>query len=331
MAIGDIYLSYQRVDLTVGRYEPWQFLCWITSCYLMAMAAAAQRTTPEAAGSRLSGPVPYLSYAGVGIGYGLLLFVAVDQPLYPVGGLVYGALIATVLVGARSILSLRENLRLAMTDNLTGLANRTRLHDRLTSALERSTRSGAPVAVLMLDLDGFKSVNDKLGHDAGDAMLITVARAIEKSVRAGDTTARLGGDEFAVVLIGTDAAAAAAVVRSLAAAISTPLIIAGTSLIPRASIGLAVSGPGRESVADLLRCADTSMYRVKRAARRRTMDQPPVLSGTGQDRLAAHRGSRTRFVRLPAAPTRRLIRRSYQRRLGTPAAPAGLSDGRARG
>ena len=97
-----------------------------------------------------------------------------------------------------------ELWRLANHDALTGLANRVLFHERLTAALEAAETSGTSVSLLLLDLDDFKSVNDTLGHDAGDRLLGEAARRLTAKVRVTDTVARLGGDEFAIILVGAD-------------------------------------------------------------------------------------------------------------------------------
>lgn len=157
--------------------------------------------------------------------------------------------------------------RQATHDALTALPNRTLLLDRLDLALGRARRHASLVGVLSLDLDGFKPVNDRLGHAAGDVLLAEVARRIEAAIRPGDTAARLGGDEFVVVcedLSSPDEATAVA--RRVAAAIAHPVRIEGTEVTVTASIGLALSDP--EATTDaVLRRADAAMYDVKRDGR----------------------------------------------------------------
>jgi diguanylate cyclase (GGDEF)-like protein/PAS domain S-box-containing protein len=161
---------------------------------------------------------------------------------------------------------LEEQLRYqAMHDPLTKLANRTRFADRLEHALARATRAGHPVAVLFMDLDNFKGVNDSLGHSAGDALLSQVAGRVQACLRPGDTVARLGGDEFAVLLEDTASAAeATAVTERIFDAMAAPFDIEGKELAVRASVGIAVGGADSARDADaLLRDADVAMYVAK--------------------------------------------------------------------
>ena len=152
----------------------------------------------------------------------------------------------------------------AFHDTLTGLANRALLVDRVTHALERAARSGSDVAVLFLDVDDFKTINDSLGHEAGDEMLVELAVRLERCMRGSDTAARLGGDEFAIVLEETAGLEGAAVfAERVLAAIAAPLTIAGAQIHPRASIGITFGTSGQTS-GELLRNADVAMYQAKR-------------------------------------------------------------------
>ena len=162
-----------------------------------------------------------------------------------------------------------ELTRQAFHDGLTGLPNRALFRDRLDQALARSERSQDPLAVLLLDLDGFKQVNDSLGHDVGDQLLEEVAGRFDDIIRPADTLARLGGDEFALLLEGTQEAQAVAAARRLLRRLSEPIALAGHDLALGASIGVAIhpGGPARSD--DLLRHADLAMYAAKEAGRGR--------------------------------------------------------------
>lgn len=155
--------------------------------------------------------------------------------------------------------------RMALYDSLTGLPNRNLFRDRLRHALERAGREGQGVAVLFADLDGFKEVNDTLGHDAGDEILELVAQRILDSVRDEDTVARLGGDEFTVILekdpsrSGAEAAA-----RRIRAAMLPPFQIRGRVVHLTASIGIALSRSGEVTAQELVHSADMAMYAAKR-------------------------------------------------------------------
>jgi diguanylate cyclase (GGDEF)-like protein/PAS domain S-box-containing protein len=154
----------------------------------------------------------------------------------------------------------------AFYDALTGLPNRALFMERLGMALERAKGRGrGGFAVLFLDLDRFKVVNDSLGHRAGDQLLIQISRRLERTRRAGDTVARLGGDEFAVLVEGVENASdAARVAERVQRELSMPFDIDGQEVFTSASIGIALGGaPNSVRPEDMLRDADTAMYRAK--------------------------------------------------------------------
>jgi diguanylate cyclase (GGDEF)-like protein len=151
----------------------------------------------------------------------------------------------------------------AFHDRLTGLPNRALFLDRLEHALARAARGSDPLAVLFLDLDGFKIVNDTLGHDQGDALLATVAGRLRGCVRPGDTVARLGGDEFTVLLEGANADAAVQVAERIARRLQLPIQLDGHELIVGTSVGLALRAGPDDRPDELLRDADVAMYAAK--------------------------------------------------------------------
>ncbi|MEY3381991.1 MAG: hypothetical protein RL468_2589 [Pseudomonadota bacterium] len=156
-----------------------------------------------------------------------------------------------------------EIQRQALHDGLTGLANRRLFMERLEVMRTQSLRSGRSLCVAFLDLDGFKPINDHLGHDEGDEALLEVARRLRKCTRAGDTAARLGGDEFGLLLsqeLGEDGAIALERVRQL---IDMPYFLAGKEFKMSASIGYTVFPEDDVKVTDLIRHADKAMYRAK--------------------------------------------------------------------
>lgn len=159
--------------------------------------------------------------------------------------------------------------RRALYDHLTGLANRTLLLDRLKHALDSHEPRAATVACVFLDVDHFKVVNDSLGHEAGDTLLVEIAHRIQNSVRSGDTVARLGGDEFVVVLENImSQAAAQGLLAVVTAAVQSPVMVAGHEVVPTVSAGLAMAEPGI-TAESLVRNADMAMYAAKQAGRAR--------------------------------------------------------------
>jgi diguanylate cyclase (GGDEF)-like protein/PAS domain S-box-containing protein len=153
----------------------------------------------------------------------------------------------------------------ALHDPLTGVANRVLLTDRLTHAAARLGRSGRPLMVAYVDLDRFKSINDTLGHDAGDVVLVEIARRLTASVRPGDTVARLGGDEFVIVCPDLpDAALADELAQRLITAVSEPMPLGGVRRVMTASVGVVLIDEPLDP-AEALNAADAAMYRAKRA------------------------------------------------------------------
>ena len=176
--------------------------------------------------------------------------------------------------------------RRALYDHLSGLANRTLLMDRLERALESHEPRSATVACIFLDVDHFKVVNDSLGHDAGDTLLVELARRIQGAVRSTDTVARLGGDEFVVVLedvMGTEAAAA--VMHGITTAVRQPFHIDGHELAPTVSAGLAMAEPDL-SAESLVRNADMAMYAAKQGGRDRAERYDPSMRELALTRLS---------------------------------------------
>ena len=160
----------------------------------------------------------------------------------------------------------------AFHDGLTGLANRALFTDRVEQALRRNSRDGAETAVIFLDLDAFKTVNDSLGHGVGDDLLREVANRLAASVRAGDTVARLGGDEFAVLLEQATGVIEEAerVADRILAALRRPVRLRDQTLVAMASVGIAVSDRSA-TAASLLRDADVAMYKAKAAGKGRSV------------------------------------------------------------
>ena len=182
--------------------------------------------------------------------------------------------------------TLEEQLRkLAFHDPLTLLANRSLFWNRVEHALALSQRTQLRVAVMFLDLDNFKTVNDSLGHDAGDRLLQAAAQRLVKSTRPSDTVARLGGDEFAILLegIGSDTDAER-IATPISAAFNQPLLLDGREVEASASIGVACSRPGDDAEL-LLRNADIAMYTAKAAGKAHLVVFQPHMQEQLHDRL----------------------------------------------
>ena len=189
----------------------------------------------------------------------------------------FRGLVVTVLVTAlvevlqrrRRYASALELAHQAVHDALTGLPNRVQVGDRLAQALARSTETGSEVAVLFIDLDRFKLVNDGRGHAAGDDLLVAVAKRLRRVVRSGDIVARFGGDEFVVVCEDRTAAfEASRVAGRIIDALQEPVVVDGQEIFLSASIGIAMAD-GTGTPESLLRDADAAMYRAKAKGRAR--------------------------------------------------------------
>ena len=158
----------------------------------------------------------------------------------------------------------------ALRDPLTDLPNRALFMDRLEHAIRQAERRKKPVAVLFVDLDNFKPVNDSLGHEAGDQLLIGVARRISTAIRGGDTAARLGGDEFTILLEDlNDAGDAALVAERILGALDEPFRIKGRKRHVTASLGIALSPSSGVAPAEILNKADEAMYKAKEGGKAR--------------------------------------------------------------
>ncbi len=176
--------------------------------------------------------------------------------------------------------------RLAHHDLLTGLPNRLFLAAHLPLAMEESRKTRTPLAVLFLDLDRFKHVNDTHGHEVGDKLLQEVAQRIQSSVRAEDIVVRMGGDEFVVILnkIKTIEQANETAAR-IVASLNVPLVIAGKPLVTTVSIGLSMFPRDGDDVGALLRHSDTAMYQAKDCGRNNFQNFSPVMDRKLQERV----------------------------------------------
>jgi diguanylate cyclase (GGDEF)-like protein len=192
--------------------------------------------------------------------------------------------------------------RLAHHDQLTGLPNRLFLAAHLPLAVEESRKTRTPLAVLFLDLDRFKHINDTHGHEMGDKLLQEVAQRIQSSVRADDIVVRMGGDEFVVILnkIKTVEQANETAARILAS-LNVPLVIADKPLVTTVSIGLSMFPRDGDDVGALLRHSDTAMYQAKEYGRNNFQSFSPVMDRKLHERVnlegTTARGARARTVR----------------------------------
>jgi diguanylate cyclase (GGDEF)-like protein len=247
-------------------------------CALLTLAAAErQRRAGDNPPARSAARRPYslLPYVAVAATAALLLFVTIQSG--DATAITVAAVMAVVvgLVAVRQLTALSDNARLlarlegqerrlrhqALHDALTGLANRTLFQERMQAACDAA--GAHRLAVLLIDLDDFKSINDSLGHGVGDAVLEVAAARLRQCTRDSDTVARLGGDEFAVLLEGIQAGEAAEIAERILAALAQPVVLDGHRLETHASIGVVeVDGDGR-APAELLRCADVAMYAAK--------------------------------------------------------------------
>jgi len=174
----------------------------------------------------------------------------------------------------------------AFHDSLTGLANRALFRDRVDHALARMRRQQRPIAVLLLDIDGFKNVNDSLGHAFGDAFLQAVAARILGLLRPSDTAARLGGDEFAILLEDLVGPGGAALVADrVLEALRTPLFVGGKEVVAPASVGITIAESNSSDADDLLRNADVAMYTAKSRGRDRCELFKPSMHEAMLERL----------------------------------------------
>ena len=249
-------------------------LTWLLSVVLTAAGAHSRRRPPATlrdgegdGAARINWRV--LAVPGAANAASLVLLAVGWGHGLPLTAGVCAAGCALVAAG-RAILTfyeirdLPEARRQARTDELTGLANRRALYDRCDHLL--ASPQGGPMALLLLDLDGFKEVNDSLGHHAGDQLLTMVGQRLCPALPAGDLLVRLGGDEFAAVLANADLDRALVVATALREHLGAPFTVDTVSLHVRASIGVATGPVPAATRSELLRCADVAMYQAKTAA-----------------------------------------------------------------
>lgn len=204
-----------------------------------------------------------------------------------------------VLVATLMDVSSRKKAEEALThrathDSLTSLPNRALIKERLTNALERTRRSGHNVGLLFVDLDKFKLVNDTYGHEAGDELLIKVAKTLSEHIRPGDTVARLGGDEFVILCENVDSEELLIhLADRVNSALRTPLVFKDKEIVSTASIGLALGHGATHSADDLLRESDTAMYASKQHGRDRWKIFSSDLQASSKQKLEIETGLRS--------------------------------------
>ena len=238
---------------------------------VMGVAIVGMHYTGMAAASFPSGSVCMSAREGVGIGWLAILIIVVTLAVLTI------ALLTSVLDArlesrtaklARSLAEANEELtQMVLHDHLTKLPNRTLLEDRLTQAINKAARSHGHFALMFMDLDGFKTINDSLGHHVGDRLLVEVARRLTATTRAHDTVARLGGDEFVILVDLTLPDDAMPVAEKLVEAVNQPFCVGEHELRVSASIGIAIYPEDGNTRHDLVINADAAMYHTKRAGR----------------------------------------------------------------
>jgi diguanylate cyclase len=257
---------------TAGTYVPGTLLgaTWLLSFFFIGLTATL-RDRRRTGGAR----APINSSAGIAVVpvvFGVVSLAVLATSIYRHDSSVVMilAIAALALVICRMAASLREvrqsidNYQDARTDFLTGLPNRRSFLERLELTLSAEPDAARATGVLLVDLDGFKEVNDALGHTAGDDLLCVVAKRFENRLGQRGVLARLGGDEYACYCPAIDEADLVAIAHELLETLSDPCVLDGTSVRVGASIGVALSGSDARTNGELLRCADVAMYDAKR-------------------------------------------------------------------
>lgn len=249
------------INLSGGTYSYGLMLIMTWAAGFQLLVDGACRTRPAGGLVRRS---PVTGWLAVVAGFVAVLVLAVDPEGAARSLVVVPAVVTLLAAGARLIVALREArgaaeaYRLSLTDDLTGLPNRRAVMARLAEVLA----DRGPVALILLDLDGFKEINDSLGHAAGDSMLQIIASRLAHGVPAGVMTARLGGDEFALLLAEDDRDVLLELAHRIRAVVAKPARIDGIELAVESSAGVAVRD-GETRCGDLLRRADVAMYQAK--------------------------------------------------------------------
>jgi diguanylate cyclase (GGDEF)-like protein len=254
--------SVYLFKIAAGTYTEGGLLDLFWPLGLIFMGLAAWQPSARVRAGRLEGWSVMVLPAAVA--FGAIALLVYDHYARTAVWAVWLASAALVVCMARAGLTFRENIAQAVTDTLTGLPNRRLFQDRADQAINRARRQGERAAVMIIDLDRFKEVNDTLGHHCGDLLLKEMAHRLRGALRESDTVARLGGDEFAVLLPGvSDAVAAERVATVLGRVISEAIVVEGVSLDTEASIGISLFPDHGADVSELLQRADVAMYTAK--------------------------------------------------------------------
>jgi diguanylate cyclase (GGDEF)-like protein len=304
-AVADSGFAYLTANGTFGSGN-WIDTGWVAGFLIVGLAGLRSLRHPVVPRPERGAPRSrlYLPYIPVAVA----LVLAVDEEFH--GGnlgrfLFVTMLVLIVVVVARQVLTLSDNAELirrlsdrerqleyqASHDPLTDLANRVRFHERVSRALapHGPWRQAPSVAVLFIDLDDFKDVNDRLGHQVGDQLLVAVADRLRRSIRSSDVPARLGGDEFAVLV--TEACGPQelmAIAERILDALRAPVVLAGQCLVsPQGTIGVAIAETPQLGADELLRRADVAMYAAKARGKGATGLYEPSLEIAVQLRAAA--------------------------------------------
>jgi diguanylate cyclase (GGDEF)-like protein len=247
-------------------------------------ALAGTRTDEDGAALMDDGCFPLVA-AGEVVG---VIGISGAQPLTTDQRNLIGAVATVVAIGVKNMQLFLQTRELSLRDSLTGCFNRGYVLEALDAELHRSRRTGAPVSILMFDIDHFKAVNDRLGHLRGDDLLTAIGEQLGRSLRTSDIRCRYGGDEFLVVLPETPALGAQKVADLLRQDLAK--VTVGTGANPIAvtvSIGVAAAIPGEMDAKALIQRADEAMYRAKRAGRNRLcLVIPPLFPETTPGRRA---------------------------------------------
>ena len=267
-AVADSYYLYltAREKFVEGT---WLDAIWPAGMLLAAIAAWQRRPRSSTHRARswpvLAVPLPLLlMLASVGVlVYGNFAKINLAALILACAAVV--AALLRLAFSFREVRALSESRRQATTDELTGLPNRRYFYAKLPTELAAAEANGAPLTLLVADLDRFKELNDTLGHQAGDLLLQQLGPRVLDALRATDTLARLGGDEFAVLLPGHDSNSCVAVVEQIQAMLNDPFTIRGLKLHVEASIGVASFPEHADDIDALIRRADVAMYQAKEA------------------------------------------------------------------